>query len=101
MNKGTTFLIGLLGGACVGALAAVALTPRTGAETRFAWARKAGSIAGEAEAFAGDVPANVKKAVQGVRSKGGSQADTTSDELRAKIEEARQRIAAEAAKKAE
>ena len=92
MNKATVFVMGALAGALAGTLAALALAPSSGAETRSNVAKKAGAFAGNVGGLASDVAGNVKGAVPF-----GKTEEPNVDELREKIEAARQRIAAEAA----
>lgn len=85
MGKGTAFVMGALAGAFAGVCVGVMLAPRSGIDTRFLMARKTGSFASDVEDFASGALNNVKGTT-----------DSSSDELREKIEAARQRIAAQA-----
>ena len=96
MSRVTTFVIGALAGALAGVCAGIMLAPRAGYNTGFVMARKVGSLAGDFENFASDIPGSVKNIAKGARGAKSESADA--DELRAKIEAARARIAAEAAK---
>lgn len=112
MGRFTAFV---LGGA-IGAAAALAFAPYTGEKTRALVAEKANALAGEAKDFGAGFPESAQEAYKAARDKGGSfvkdaqskvkdvagQAnDTDPDELRAKIEAARQRIAAQVMENAE
>lgn len=86
MSKGTAFAMGVFAGAFAGVCVGVMLAPRSGVDTRFIMARKSGSFAGDVEEFASG-------AFKGKKSAG----EPDADELREKIEAARQRIAAQTA----
>ena len=74
-------------GAALGVIAALLLAPQTGEQTRALVAEKANAVTGEAKDF-GAAPA-------------APAASVADDELREKIEAARQRIAAQVAANAE
>ena len=107
MGKFTWFLVG----GVLGAGAALALTPKTGEEARAFVAEKATALAGEAKDFGAGLPGSAQDAFKSVTGQGGSLAqgdaqkagasDADADELRAKIEAARQRIAAQVMENAE
>lgn len=103
MNKFGTFVCGGI----VGAIGALLLAPRSGEETRTLMADQANNIASTAQVKSGDIKDKVQ---QGVRSAGTKGADVVSnvkdatnktapdftdknEELRAKIDAARARIA--------
>ena len=105
-------------GAAIGALIALAFAPKTGEQARAFVAEKAGAVAGEAKDFGANLPANLQEAVKTATSKGqefaadatakvkgatgGAPASAvTDDDLREKIEAARQRIAAQVMENAE
>jgi gas vesicle protein len=121
MGKISSFITG----AAIGAVAALLLAPRTGQEARTLIVEKANAVASEAKDLGASIPASAKEVVDSVRKDGaaalkdipskvqgvggngaaaegapkGSAAD--SDELREKIEAARQRIAAQVMENAE
>lgn len=121
MGKFKWFLVG----GALGAGAALALTPKTGEETRALVAEKASALAGEAKDFGANLPGSAQDAVKAAReqgaaflqdaqsktsglvndatamAKGPAANDADADELRAKIEAARQRIAAQVMENAE
>ena len=123
MGRITAFL---LGGA-IGAAAALAFAPNTGEKTRALVAEKANALAGEAKDFGAGFPGSAQDAYKTAREKGeaflkdaqgmtgdfvsdaqskvkevaGKANDTDPDELREKIEAARQRIAAQVMENAE
>ena len=112
MGKITWFLVGGL----IGAGAALALTPKTGEETRSFVTEKATALAGEAKDFGAGLPGSATDALKSARDQGASLLqnvpgqgqkaaaaadDADADELRAKIEAARQRIAAQVMENAE
>ena len=122
MGKFTWFLVG----GAIGAGAALALTPKTGEETRAFVAEKANAVVGEAKDFGAGFPDSAIDAYKSIRSQGASMLqdaqgktgelaagataavksapkanDAEADELRAKIEAARQRIAAQVMENAE
>ena len=98
----------LLGGA-VGALAALAFAPYTGEKMRALVAEKANAFAEEAKDFGAGLPGSAQDAYKAAREKGesfindaqGKANETDPDELREKIEAARQRIAAQVMENAE
>lgn len=112
MSKFTSFLLGGL----IGAGIALAFAPRTGEQTRALVTEKANAFAGEAKDFADGFPGSAQDAVKTAREQGTSfMSDATSkvkavagkagegdaDELREKIEAARQRIASQVMENAE
>lgn len=119
MGKFTWFLVG----GVLGAGAALALTPKTGEEARALVAEKVNALAGEAKDFGAGFPDSAVDMYNTAREQGaailkGAQdkttslvgdvkggvdtaSDTDADELRAKIEAARQRIAAQVMENAE
>lgn len=103
-------------GAAIGALAALLLAPKTGEQTRAFVAEKANAVAGEAKDFGAGFPASAQDAFKVAQEKGqgfvadaqarvkeatGQPAEIDSDDLREKIEAARQRIAAQVMENAE
>ena len=127
MNKVSTFAVGAAFGCAFGALAALALAPQSGTQTREMAAERVGAFAEDAQDFnaglmtyvksaAGDADdlrvgaaSAAKQAVRKAMNRGAAAGQETSqeavqpaaDELRAKIEEARERIAALAAEDVE
>ncbi len=123
MGKIRAFLIG----GTIGAGVALAFTPKTGEEFRALVTEKVNALAGEAKGFGENLPGSAQDAYKVVREQGASlikdaqskssglvsdaqskikevsngQSDTTSDELREKIEAARKRIAAQVMENAE
>lgn len=123
MGKFKWFLIG----GALGAGAALAFTPQTGEQTRALVAEKVNALAGEAKDFGAGLPdsavdafntardqgASLLKDAQGkttnlvgdasaaVKNVATSSSDAEADELRAKIEAARQRIASQVMENAE
>ena len=112
MGRITAFV---LGGA-IGAAAALAFAPYTGEKMRALVAEKANAFAGEAKDFGAGFPGSAQDAYKAAFEKGGSfvkdasakvkdvagQSDEADpDELREKIEAARQRIAAQVMENAE
>lgn len=87
MNKVSTFVMGAAIGCAVGSLAALALAPKSGAETLGSVAERAGSLGSGIVNFAQEK----------IKGTSGSASDPSADELREKIEAARQRIAAQVA----
>ena len=112
-----------LSGGLIGAGAALAFAPKTGEETRAFVAEKANAFAGEAKDFGAGLPGSATDAINAAREQGVSMLkdatgkttglasdasakvkganDAEADELRAKIEAARQRIAAQVMENAE
>lgn len=103
-------------GAAIGALAALLLAPKTGEQTRAFVAEKANAVAGEAKDFGAGFPGSAQDAFKAAQEKGqsfvadaqarvkeaaGQPAEIDSDDLREKIEAARQRIAAQVMENAE
>ena len=103
-------------GAALGALAALLFAPQTGEKTRALVAEKANAVAGEAKDFGAGFPGSAQEALKAVTEKGqgfvadaqsrvkevaGQPAEVDSDDLREKIEAARQRIAAQVMENAE
>ena len=103
-------------GAAIGALAALLLAPQAGEKTRALVAEKANAVAGEAKDFGAGLPASAQDAFKSAQQKGqdivadaqarvkevtGQPAEVDSDDLREKIEAARQRIAAQVMENAE
>ena len=103
-------------GAAIGALAALMLAPQAGEKTRALVAEKANAVAGEAKDFGAGFPGTAQDALKAVQEKGqglvadaqsrvkevaGQPAEVDSDDLREKIEAARQRIAAQVMENAE
>lgn len=107
-------------GAAIGTIAALLLAPKTGEQARALVAEKANAVAGEAKDFSAGIPGSVQDVVKtattkgqefaadasakvkGAAGAGAAPAPTASDdELRAKIEAARQRIAAQVMENAE
>lgn len=109
MGKVSSFITG----AAVGALAALLLAPQAGEQTRALVTEKANAVVGEAKDFGSGFPAAAQDAIKSVQGKAtgavkgatGQAAPAAStvadDELREKIEAARQRIAAQVAANAE
>ena len=98
-------------GAAVGVIAALLLAPQTGEQTRALVAEKANAVTGEAKDFGAGFPASAQDAIKSAQEKAASftkgaapaapAANVADDELREKIEAARQRIAAQVAANAE
>ena len=105
MNKVSTFIMGASIGCAFGVLAALALAPRSGAETRGLVAQGAGAFAEDAQDFGAGLGYYAQGAVRDVREKGeavikgaGKPAeDETADELKAKIAAVREKLAEEKA----
>ena len=101
MNKISTFIMGASIGCAFGALAALALAPRSGAETRGLVAQGAGEFAENAQDFGAGLGYYAQGVARDVREKGeaaikgaGKPAeDEAADELKAKIAAAREKIA--------
>ena len=104
MNKVTTFILGASIGCAFGALAALALAPRSGAEMRGLVAQGAGSFAEDAQDFGAGLGYYAKGAARDVRKKGEAAIkgaskpaqDEAADELQAKIAAVREKLAANA-----
>ena len=98
-------------GAALGVIAALLLAPQTGEQTRALVAEKANAVTGEAKDFGAGFPASAQDAIKSAQEKAASftkgaapaapAASAADDELREKIEAARQRIAAQVAANAE
>ena len=99
-------------GAALGVIAALLLAPQTGEQTRALVAEKANAVTGEAKDFGAGLPASAQDAIKSAQEKAASltkgvaapaapAASVADDELREKIEAARQRIAAQVAANAE
>ena len=98
-------------GAALGVIAALLLAPQTGEQTRALVAEKANAVTGEAKDFGAGFPASAQDAIKSAQEKAASftkgaapaapAANVADDELREKIEAARQRIAAQVAANAE
>ena len=99
-------------GAALGVIAALLLAPQTGEQTRALVAEKANADTGEAKDFGAGFPASAQDAIKSAQEKAASltkgvaapatpAASVADDELREKIEAARQRIAAQVAANAE
>lgn len=99
-------------GAALGAIAALLLAPQTGEQTRALVAEKANAVTDEAKDFGAGFPASAQDAIKSAQEKAASltkggaapaapAASVADDELREKIEAARQRIAAQVAANAE
>ena len=99
-------------GAALGVIAALLLAPQTGEQARALVAEKANAVTGEAKDFGAGFPAAVQDAIKSAQEKAASltkgaaapaapAASAADDELREKIEAARQRIAAQVAANAE
>lgn len=112
MSKIKPFIIG----AAVGAVAALLLAPQTGEKTRALVTEKANAVAGEARDFGAGMPGTAQDLLKSAKGKGegfvsdasarvkeavGQPAEVDSDDLREKIEAARQRIAAQVMENAE
>ena len=123
MSKIGSFIIG----AAVGAAAALLLAPQAGEKTRALVAEKANAVAGEAKDFGAGFPQSAQDMLKVAQEKGasfakdatskgqgfvadaqarvkevtGQPAEIDSDDLREKIEAARQRIAAQVMENAE
>ncbi len=123
MGRISAFLIG----GAIGAGVALAFTPKTGEEFRALVTEKVNVLAGEAKGFSENLPGSAQDAYKVVREQGASlikdaqaktsgivgdaqskvkevangQSETSSDELREKIEAARKRIAAQVMENAE
>ena len=99
-------------GAALGVIAALLLAPQTGEQTRALVAEKANAVTGEAKDFGAGFPTVAQDAIKSAQEKAASltkgaaapaapAASAADDELREKIEAARQRIAAQVAANAE
>ncbi len=107
-------------GASIGVIAALLLAPKSGEQTRAFVAEKANAVAGEAKDFGAGFPGAAQDILQTAQEKGaefvkaatgkgqeiasqvsGPAPSQPDDELRQKIEAARQRIAAQVAENAE
>ena len=98
-------------GAALGVIAALLLAPQTGEQTRALVAEKANAVTGEAKDFGAGFPASAQDSIKSAQEKAASftkgaapaapAASVADDELREKIEAARQRIAAQVAANAE
>ena len=110
MGKVSSFVTG----AAIGAVAALLLAPKTGEQTRAFVTEKASSVVGEAKDFAAGMPGSAQDAIKAAKEKGqglasgvtggadfAKPASAADDELREKIEAARQRIAAQVMENAE
>ena len=102
MNKISTFIMGASIGCAFGALAALALAPQSGAETRGLVAERAGSFAEDAQDFGAGVGYYAQGAAKDVRKKGEAvikgngkvEEGETVEELQAKIAAVREKLAA-------
>lgn len=102
MNKVSTFVMGASIGCAFGALAALALAPRTGAETRDLVVGQASVIADDAQDFGAGLGYYAQNAAKGARKKGEQvfkrnsmpAEEETPEELQEKIEAVRERLAA-------
>ena len=102
MNKVSTFIMGASIGCLIGALAALALAPQSGAETRGLVAQGASAFAEDAQDFGAGLGYYAKGAARDVRERGeaaikgvGKPAqDEAADELKAKIAAVREKLAA-------
>ena len=118
-----------IAGAAIGALAALAFAPNTGEQTRALVTEKANAFAGEAKDFASGMPGSAQDMYAQLRNQGsavakdaqaktssfvadasarvkevtgkGAASEAVNDDLREKIEAARQRIAAQVMENAE
>ena len=112
MGKISSFIMGALAGACV----ALAFAPQAGEKTRALIAEKANALAEEAKDFGAGLPGSAQDAAKAAREQGssllkdaqskvmgtdGASSEADADELREKIEAARQRIAAQVMENAE
>ena len=70
VNEASTFIMGASIGCAIGALAALALAPRSGAETRGLVAQGAGEFAEDAQDFGAGIGYYAQGAARGVRKKG-------------------------------
>ena len=102
MGKVTTFIMGASIGCAVGALAALALAPKSGAETRVLVAERAGTFAEDAQDFGAGLGYYAQGAVRDARKMGENavkgigkpEEEETVDELKAKIAAVREKLAA-------
>ena len=108
MNKVTSFIVGASIGCAFGALAALALAPQSGAETRVLVAERAGNFAEDAQDFGAGLGYYAQGAVRDAR-KFGEEAikgisnpaqDEAEDELQAKVDAVREKILATASENA-
>ena len=109
MGKISSFITG----AAVGTIAALLLAPQAGEQTRALVTEKANAVAGEAKDFGAGFPASAQDVIKTAQEKAASltkgaagqaapaASTVADDELREKIEAARQRIAAQVAANAE
>lgn len=91
MNKVSTFVMGAAIGCAAGALAALALSPQSGKQNIEFVTERAGAVFESAQSKAGAI----------VGGAGQAASNEMDDDLREKIEAARERIAAQIAQEAE
>ena len=104
MDKISSFIMGASIGCAFGTLAALALAPRSGAETRELVAQGAGEFAEDAQDFGAGLGYIAQGALRNARKKGEEAmkvaakpaGNETSDELQAKIDAVREKIIANA-----
>ena len=115
MSKFGCFASGVVIGALGGGIAALLLTPKTGEENRALVADYATNIANNAQSYSDQVAASFQDGIKQASTVGGNFVDNVkstvetagtqfndrNDELRAKIEAARDRIAQQVKKNAE
>ena len=115
MSKFGCFASGVVVGALGGGIAALLLTPKTGEENRALVADYATNIANNAQSYSDQVAASFQDGIKQASTVGGNfvgnvkstvetagtQFNDRNDELRAKIEAARDRIAQQVKKNAE
>lgn len=115
MSKFGCFASGVVVGALGGGIAALLLTPKTGEENRALVADCATNIANNAQSYSDQVAASFQDGIKQASTVGGNfvgnvkstvetagtQFNDRNDELRAKIEAARDRIAQQVKKNAE
>ena len=102
MSKVSTFIVGASIGCTFGVLAALALAPRSGMETRGMVAQCAGAFAEDAQDFGAGFGYIAQGAARNARQKGEeavkgvrkSEEEETIDELKVKIAAVRERLAA-------
>lgn len=115
MDKFGSFVAGILIGGAAGAITALMLTPQNGEENRKLVADYASNIANNAQEFSNNAYTTIQGGIKTATDKGGEilenvkaagvkageQFGEKNDELRSKIEAARERIAEQVKKNAE
>ena len=94
MGKGSSFVIGSAVGATVGVLAALMLSPNSGEKNRELVAEKAGYYSEQGADIFRNAASNIREKINPAEETG----TPTADDIRAKINEARDRIAEQVAR---